>query len=1377
MEAIVTCIATKLAECLWDPILCHARYLFRFSKFIGDVEKAKGELEVKLADVNMRKEDADRRIEEIMPSVKKWLEEVNAILEEVQKQQEELEGGGNKCFNVSLRYSLAKQMEHKAKQMMELKSKSSFDLFSLPIQLPGINTQFSSEGVMNFKSRESTYHNLLKAIKDGKSKIVGLYGMGGSGKTTLAIEVGKKVEQLKLFHKVFKVVVSRPLNVRNIQKQIKEITGLKFEEETELAIAQRLSIGLRSMKVLIILDDVWSNLNLQEIGIPLAENCCILLTTRLRDVCDSMRCERTFELSLLTREEAWELLMMHANLTNDSFNEFDDVGRKIVDECKGLPIAIVIVGSAIRGKGIMEWTSTLKRLQHSLPLDVDQSSRGPFACLELSFDCLSSSLAKQLFLLCSMFPEDHEIHTEDLIRFAKGTLEFQGIAYTMEDARTEILVSINRLLDSCLLMQTHKPKCVKMHDLVRDVALWITKKQRQAILVDRTLVENETLKETKAISLWNLENNFKLSHQLHCSTLEILSLHSDEEFIKDFGVIESEGFIEDLGGIESLKVLALVTFSFEWKYYYRRWIQWSMPQSIVSSLMNLHTLCFRGIALGNISFLCHLIRLEILDLRGSQFDELPDGIVDMKKLKLLDVFGCQIKKKPLEVIQKCEQLEELYFLEKNSVIPENFSLSRLKRYAIYDSTSKNLHLTPDVHPYQVLDSCDEPLRALCIQGFKVSDLNSSMKDLILRANSLCLENCMWDHKGINVNIKHLWASNCPKKRFIVDSLGSDVLHTGQVFPHLITLNLIEMNSLERVFQDSSIICSLPMLQELYIKGCPELTTIFTHATNLSLPKLRTLHISGCNKVKWLFSYSLAVHCPSLEELRIESGYELERFFQEEVAHGDRLLHQRESHHDLPNYPYGNETERAFLVVTAKSFKQLQNHEALTLFLRLKHVKITRSGRRKKCMFEVQVRETIEGEESIEALEEPLKLNSELCSLDLTALAKLEYIWKGLTQSVNLHRLESICLWHCTKLRNIFTFAIVTNLPELRIIHVFNCTEWEGIFCEESLKNLSSSSNACFPKLQNIQIWKCNKVKRLFSYSLASHCPSLEELDIYDCSELESLDEEASYEDILLLLLKLKTLNLKSLPKLREIFGGRFEHKLESLHNKQECSSHKHKNERVKVVNLELISINLQGLPEWEYIWKGPTQSVSLHRLKRVKLRRCPKLRNIFTFAIVINLPELRTLEIYECEEWEGIFCEESLKNLSSFSSSNVCFPNLQNVDISECNKVKRLFSYSLGSHCPSLEKITIRDCSQLEGVFQAYEGEVAGHHEKLFPKLKVLDLKMLPKLKEIYPGYEFNHLSGDIQIEDCPNICVTSHNNTRHFETWRSNKKVKQTRP
>ncbi|XP_028770137.1 disease resistance protein RPS5-like [Neltuma alba] len=422
MAEIVTSIGSKLAEYLVAPISQGATYLFCFKQFIGGVDKAKQELEAKLEDVKKRKEEADRKTKEIMPSVKKWLDDVNAILEEVQKLQQELEGGRNKCFNVSLRYSLAKRMENKAKQMIYLKQNSSFEPFSQLIQLPGI-PDFSSKEFMDFNSRKSTYDRLLEAIIDGKNKMVGLYGIGGSGKTTLAKKVGKKVDELKLFDKVIIAVVSKPPNILNIQQEIAEQIGLQFKEAIQSNRAQRLSEGLKNKKILIILDDVWEYLRLEDIGIPTVGGCHILLTTRLQDVCVSMDCESKIELPLLPEEEAWSLFKMRANITNVSRNEFDSIGRKIVDECKGLPIAIVTVGRTLKGKGIHAWRSTLERLLHPPPLDIEDDLKNPYVILKVSYDNLSSQLAKSLFILCSMFPEDHEIHIEDLIRFGKGTLK------------------------------------------------------------------------------------------------------------------------------------------------------------------------------------------------------------------------------------------------------------------------------------------------------------------------------------------------------------------------------------------------------------------------------------------------------------------------------------------------------------------------------------------------------------------------------------------------------------------------------------------------------------------------------------------------------------------------------------------------------------------------------------------------------------------------------------------------------------------------------------------------------------------------------------------------------------------------------------------
>ena len=158
------------------------------------------------------------------------------------------------------------------------------------------------------------------------------------------------------------------------------------------------------------------------------------------------------------------------------------------------------------------------------------------------------------------------------------------------------------------------------------------------------VAENGSLTEAKVVSLWSLEDNFKISNPLCCPTLEILLLNPNP--------------IEVLGRFDALKVLALTRYrhSFQWIYSLEYPIKLPRPvpmlpslRPMLTSLRNIHTLCFRGIILGDISFLCQFKRLEILDLRGSKFDMLPNGIVDIKTLRLLDLFMCDIMKSPLEV--------------------------------------------------------------------------------------------------------------------------------------------------------------------------------------------------------------------------------------------------------------------------------------------------------------------------------------------------------------------------------------------------------------------------------------------------------------------------------------------------------------------------------------------------------------------------------------------------------------------------------------------------------------------------------------------------------------------------------------------------------
>ncbi|KAF7835601.1 putative disease resistance protein [Senna tora] len=210
-------------------------------------------------------------------------------------------------------------------------------------------------------------------------------------------------------------------------------------------------------------------------------------------------------------------------------------------------------------------------------------------------------------------------------------------------------------------------------------------------------------------------------------------------------------------------------------------------------------------------------------------------------------------------------------------------------------------------------------------------------------------------------------------------------------------------------------------------------------------------------------------------------------------------------------------EKSIWMEVTTTFDQLHNQslpQSLQVFLNWERLSIEDIKGRFEGIFEIKVANN----GNLIKEQAPLKLK--LNSLSLVGFPELEFIWKGPTQILSLHRLHQLYIRNCSKLKTIFAPTIVTNLPELRELHVEECNELERIISadsDSSLTNLSAPSSRinafCFSKHFSISIWNCNKLKCLFSYSLASHCPSLTELRIKDCSELERVVDGFKDKDV------------------------------------------------------------------------------------------------------------------------------------------------------------------------------------------------------------------------------------------------------------------------
>ncbi|XP_040948698.1 uncharacterized protein [Gossypium hirsutum] len=122
---------------------------------------------------------------------------------------------------------------------------------------------------------------------------------------------------------------------------------------------------------------------------------------------------------------------------------------------------------------------------------------------------------------------------------------------------------------------------------------------------------------------------------------------------------------------------------------------------------------------------------------------------------------------------------------------------------------------------------------------------------------------------------------------------------------------------------------------------------------------------------------------------------------------------------------------------------------------------------------------------------------------------------------------------------------------------------------------------------------------------------------------------------------------------------------------------------------------LYELTELRVIWSGPIQVEHFQNLTHLTVQDCRRLRYIFSPTIARNLPQLRTLDVLDCEELEQII--EKDQTPSQHHLQPICFPNLKWITIEILQK---------------LEELKLSRVSKLEQVFEGDEGNVSKNEAK-----------------------------------------------------------------
>ncbi|XP_010246198.1 PREDICTED: disease resistance protein RGA2-like [Nelumbo nucifera] len=467
--------------------------------------------------------------------------------------------------------------------------------------------------------------------------IISIFGMGGSGKTTLAQIIYNDDKVITHFQMRIWVCVSQPFDQDKIAKAIvKAVDGnASFRDGIEWQeLHQQLTNSLKGKLYLLVLDDVWTDKETDWNDLKLSFNhgsqgSRIVVTTRKESVAKMRGTTYSHPLGMLSDENCWRLLSHIAldGRTEEDCAKLEEVGKKIAKKCQGLPLSAKTIGGLLRNKKPLEqeWERVLESCMWDLP-EVKQDILN--GAVLLSYYDLPPHL-KRCFSFCAIFPEDYKIKKDTLIKLwmAQGFLsntsttgkapELIGDEYFEELAMRAFFQDFKRDDDGNNIIWC------KMHDVVHEFAQFLTKDESYAVTMEINHGDGQNF-------------NFHKARHLR------LQLALDHRSTKPVPSVIYEA--------KKLRTLLLSS---------------SKVEISMSDLFHCLT-CLRALHLGTEDIkelpmeVGNLMHLRYLDLSDqSELKELPETICDLYNLQTLDLYQCVKLQKLPQGIRQLTQLRHL----------------------------------------------------------------------------------------------------------------------------------------------------------------------------------------------------------------------------------------------------------------------------------------------------------------------------------------------------------------------------------------------------------------------------------------------------------------------------------------------------------------------------------------------------------------------------------------------------------------------------------------------------------------------------------------------------------------------------------------------
>ncbi|KAG5575318.1 hypothetical protein H5410_055452 [Solanum commersonii] len=493
------------------------------------------------------------------------------------------------------------------------------------------------QDVVGINSHLEELKSLLQ-IEINNVRIVGIWGTGGVGKTTIAnaifVTLSDQFEAACFLADVKENVKKNLHPLQNIL--LSELLGKKDDYVNNKYEGKRvIKSRLCSKKVLIVLDDIDHGDHLEYLAGDVSwfgNGSRVIVTTRNRKLIENH--DAIYKVPTLPDDEAMQLFNQHAfkkEVPDECFKMFS---LEVVNYAKGLPLALKVWGSMLHKKGVDKWKKIVDQIKKKSNLEIVEK-------LKISYDGLEPEEQK-IFLDIACFFRGHE--RKQVMKIVESC-DF-GDEYGLDVLIEKSLVFIS------------KYDRIEMHDLIEDMGKYIVKIQKDSREPSRiwnvedfedVMMNNMETKAVEAIWITYFKKlSYSKEAMKNMQSLRILRIRPDPwTFPIDSEDDSEDDFIEYLPN----NLCWFVWHNYSWKLLPENF----NPRRLVHLVLRGSSLHY----LWNETKLQQFLSLRRIDLSWSTSLKRTPDFKGMPNLEYLNLEYCESLEEVHPSLKYCKKLNEL----------------------------------------------------------------------------------------------------------------------------------------------------------------------------------------------------------------------------------------------------------------------------------------------------------------------------------------------------------------------------------------------------------------------------------------------------------------------------------------------------------------------------------------------------------------------------------------------------------------------------------------------------------------------------------------------------------------------------------------------